>query len=204
MTKLTLKRIDIKQEHYDDVLPIWGQQTVGQKFFSENDNLSIIKVFTFRSPYGIEGKSKIANAEQIIFHLKEEEKEGNLARVTFSGANVFDGDWLRLQFSPVSDSAGKTYYFYLESPKSTLENAINLAASKTNVYEKGQAVIFGEPKEADLKFQTLYAQSVSKTTQEITADFGLKLAGDKNFTVFWLILILVILVSFLSRLVKRR
>lgn len=203
MRQLALERIDIKQESYNSAIPAWGEQIIGQTFKANNDNLSIVKVFTFRSPHGVEGKAKAKNFEQIVFHLREENSNQDLRTINFSGSNVFDGDWLRLQFAPITDSKGKNYYFFFESKNSTQENAINLANSTTDVYELGSTVVSDEISAGDLRFQAFYSRPFKSLTRDIFSDFSTKFRSDLTFSVFWIFLIVLIFYLLFKKLFKR-
>lgn len=202
MKQIALQRTDIKQESYDNAIPIWGKQTTGQTFKANSDNLSIVKVFTFRSPY-VEGAKKKTNKEQIVFHLREGKVDQDLRTIIFSGVNVFDGDWLRLQFVPINDSKGKNYYFFFESQSSTQENAINLANSTANVYEDGSTAISGKLSDGDLRFQSFYSQPFQSLVHDIASDFSMKFRSDLTFSVFWIFLIVLIFYLLFKKLVKR-
>lgn len=131
---------------------IQGSFTVGQTFYSPYPGLYRIEVLlaTYARP----------NTGRVAFHLSTGPTQGReLATVPFEASLVEDNRFRSFEFPAQGDSAGKTYFFYLEAPGSGLGNAITAWSHSANPYPLGMAVLGGQPVENDLTFVAYFQPS---------------------------------------------
>jgi len=176
------KRIDILQTSGDVLYQIYEDRKIGQTFIANKDNLNII-ILDLKN-------AALRNQQPIYFHLEEEKTARSLKEIEISGLNVGDPSSVRFQFDPILDSAGKEYYFYLDSPTSTEEDAIEVYYSSQNLYSEGEMMVNDQKFEGELCFTSYYYPG-SKTTvvREMIKDFSTRLLTDKSFIIFYLFLL---------------
>lgn len=128
---------------------IYGGQVVGQTFVSHRSHLNGIAVLL--ATYARE------NTQPVIFHLSESPSSAaDLVRIEFSASQVADDQWRIFRFDPLPDSQERSYYFYLESPKSEPGDAITAWISPQDVYQEGTLMRNHKPAEGDIAFKTYY------------------------------------------------
>jgi len=176
------RRIDIAQTSGNCLYQIYEDRKIGQTFISNKDNLNII-ILDLRN-------AMLKNEQSIFFYLKEVGTDRDLREIQINGLNVGDPGSVRLQFEPISDSAGKSYYFYLESPSSTVFDAVEIFHSPKDVYSEGEMMVNGQKLEGELRFASYYYPG-SKTTmfREMIRDFRARLLVDKSFVIAYLFLL---------------
>lgn len=105
-------------------LSVYGKRDFTQYFVSKNKNLTAIGT-TIKNP-------NLKNKKDIIFNLFDE--NNNLVRsVILNGFNIGDGDFVKIVFNPITDSAQKKYYFTLVSPDAKADETIEMfLAEPTN------------------------------------------------------------------------
>jgi len=176
------KRIDIAQTSGDILYQIYEDRKIGQTFIANKDNLNII-ILDLKN-------AALKNQQPIYFHLEEAKTARSLKEIEISGLNVGDPSSVRFQFDPILDSAGKKYHFYLDSPTSTKEDAIEVYYSSQNLYSEGEIVIDDQEFVGELRFTSYYYPG-SKTTviREMIKDFSMRLLADKSFVIVYLFLL---------------
>ena len=131
---------------------LFGERRLGQTFVAARPGLERVDVLM----YGSERKPG-----PIVFHLGRAGKEQDLVTITFDAGErwgwPWGWQWKDFTFAPLPDSAGQLYYFYLESPTSTPNNAMNVGGIEGNAYLNGAASINGHPARADGAFRSFYA-----------------------------------------------
>lgn len=179
------KRVDILQTRGDDLYRLSGDKTVGQTFLANKDNLNII-ILDLKN-------AALRNQQPIYFHLEEAKTARSLKEIEISGLNVGDPSSVRFQFDPILDSAGKSYYFYLNSPTSTKEDTIEVYHSSQDLYSGGEMMVNDQKFEGELRFTSYYYPG-SKTTvvREMIKDFRSRLLVDKSFLIAYLVLLFLI------------
>lgn len=179
------KRIDIAQTSGDYLYQIYEDRKVGQTFVANKDNLNII-VLDLRN-------AMLKNEQPLYFHLQERDANQALREIEISGLNVGDPGTVRFQFEPISDSAGKSYYFYLESPSSTVFDAVEIFHSPKDVYSKGEMILNDKSAVGELRFVSYYYPGPKKNMiRETIKDFTSRFFIDKAFVFFYLILLIVV------------
>ena len=179
------KRVDIAQTRGEHLFQIYGDGKVGQTFVASRNNLNIIFLDL--------KNAALRNQQPIYFHLEEAETAQSLREIEISGLNVGDPSSVRFQFNPILDSAGKSYRFYLDSPTSTEEDAIEVYYSPQNLYSDGEMIIDDQKFGGELRFTSYYYPG-SKTTviRETIKDLMARLLTDKSFMIVYLALLFLI------------
>lgn len=176
------KRIDITQTSGDDLYRLSSDKTVGQTFLANKDNLNII-ILDLKN-------AALRNQQPIYFHLEEAKTALSLREIEISGLNVGDPSSVRFQFDPILDSAGKKYYFYLNSPTSTKEDTIEVYHSSQDLYSGGEMMVNDQKFEGELRFTSYYYPGSKTTTaREMVKDFRARLLVDKSFLIAYLVLL---------------
>lgn len=179
------KRVDVLQTRGNNLYQLYGDKTVGQTFLANEDNLNII-ILDLKN-------AALKNQEPIYFHLEDAEASRSLREIEISGLNVGDPSSVRFQFEPVPDSAGKTYFFYLESPTSTEKDAIEIYYSSQDMYSGGVMVVDNQETKGELRFTSFYYPgSKMILIRETINDFASRFFTDKAFVFFYLILLVVV------------
>ncbi len=131
---------------------LFGERRFGQTFVAVRSGLERVDLLL----YGSERKPG-----PIVFHLTPAGKDQDLVTITFNAEErwgwPWGWQWKEFTFAPLPDSAGQLYYFYLESPTSTPDNAISVGGIEGDAYLNGKAFINGNPVRADGAFRTFYA-----------------------------------------------
>jgi glycosyltransferase involved in cell wall biosynthesis len=96
-----------------------GHRRIGQTFVAKYDGLYRIDVLVSAN-----GRR---NTRDLIFHLKESpQAQADLAVVHLNSSLLLDRNYASFVFEPQSNSRGKSFYFYLESPESVLSDSTSL------------------------------------------------------------------------------
>jgi hypothetical protein len=159
--------------HPSPATALYGERRLGQTFVAARPGLERVDVLM----YGSEHKPG-----PIVFHLGRAEKEQDLVTITFDAGErwgwPWGWQWKDFTFAPLPDSAGQLYSFYLESPTSTPDNAMNMGGIEGDAYLNGAAFINGHPARADGAFRSFYADmSVADKLSALAAG----LTEDKPF-----------------------
>ncbi len=97
--------------------PLAASAVLGQTFQMDCNGLNRIEVTL--------GVFNNRHNQPVTFYLATDTSAQEiLFSETFDGNSVRDYQKKRFSFSPIADSAGRTYFFFITSPTSTLENAI--------------------------------------------------------------------------------
>ena len=135
---------------------IYGEIKVGQTFYSYGSGLSGIKVL-------MANYHDRENTHDVIFHLrKNPESTKDLRRVVVNASEILDNEYHSFEFSPILDSKGKTYYFFIDSPNSVPGNAITIRYTPDDSYGGGTQFRNGKPMEGDLLFQKINPNDLFK------------------------------------------
>lgn len=100
------------------------RETLSQTFVEKNNNLAEVAI-TLKNP-------DFKNKQDIILSLYD--NTGALLRtVTRNGSSVTDGDFVKFQFAPITNSANQSYTFTLTAPKVDINNALESYTSPDSV-----------------------------------------------------------------------
>ena len=99
---------------------IFGEIEVGQTVTIDENNWSGIKI-------GMATFSGRNNTEDIILQIKESREAGTVLReVKVNARRIVDGEYQEFNFTPIEDSAGRSFYVSLTSPSSYAGNAVTV------------------------------------------------------------------------------
>lgn len=142
-TPLTLRETVLYR--LEPIGEIRGSQSVGQTFKAPYNGLYRIEVFL--ADYGRR------NTGQVVFRLKPvRELPIVLVEKTFAAEEIRGDVIYAITFEPLSDSAGRVYYFELESPEAVSGNAITAYIRPHDPYPEGNAFWRGQAHPGDLVF----------------------------------------------------
>jgi len=96
----------------------------------------------------------------------------------------------RIDFTPLPNSGGKSYYIHIESPGAKPGNAITVYANENDQYPDGSAYRNGQIVSGDLAF-TAYSRETF-TISSILRDWMLNASQDLPFFLCYGILILAV------------
>jgi hypothetical protein len=126
---------------------IYGTYRPGQTFVAAADNLSQIQVLgaTYARPL----------TGTLIFHLKlDPNAPTDLVTQDVPLAGLADNSWWKISFPPLRQSAGRKFYFYLESPSGHSGEAATLWYQPDDQYNAGTRMESGKAAAGDLAFRT--------------------------------------------------
>lgn len=128
---------------------IYGDMKVGQTFVSYTPELEGIKLLMAN----YHGRQ---NTEDVIFHLRENPgSKEDLRTSVVNASEILDNEYHKFQFDPLTDSQGKRYYFFIESPTSSPGNAITVRYTPENTYAVGKRFSNHRPASGDLVFKSI-------------------------------------------------
>lgn len=172
---------------------LWGEliggDALGQSFISTRDNL-------YRIDLGTATFAR-ANSAPVIFHLQSGPlASADIVSATLPGPEIQNERPTVIEFTPLTDSMDKTYYFYIESPEAEPGNAITVYANGYDQYAGGSAYRNGRAVAGDLVF-TAYSRetfSFSGVLHELLS----QVVRDVSFLVWWGLLTLGVCAGFVA------
>jgi hypothetical protein len=168
-----------------------GGESYGQSFVSTRDNL-------YRIDLGTATYARV-NAAPVIFHLKSSpEASTDIVSITLPGAEIQNERPTSIEFPPLPDSRGQSYYFSIESPEGAPGDAITVYANANDQYPDGEAYRNGQAVPGDLAF-TAYSRQTF-TLSRLLHDFLSRAAQDVPFFVCYGVLILGVCAGILGSL----
>jgi hypothetical protein len=157
-----LERQDLSptnQPLFSEMVEFHGRLKVGQSFVASRPGLCRVALLLARK-----GRT---NRSPVILHLREgAEATADLATVTIKASHLEDVTTMirrpyvyqSFSFSPIPDSAGKTFYFWVESPQSPADDPLLVRYQAGNVYPEGAMSIDGSAIDGDLAFRAYYTK----------------------------------------------
>ena len=125
-----------------------GTTQVGQQFMAPYPGLHRIEV-------GLDSASA-SDTNQVIFHLKSDPMaDADLWTATLDLNSLREGT-ARVDFPPIRNSMGQTYFFYLESPDAVPDNAIAARYSDDTTLDGARAFLGDQPIAGNLQFHSFY------------------------------------------------
>jgi hypothetical protein len=113
-----------------------GSATVGQTFVSAYPGLSRVEVLLASYDRHIAGS--------FLFHLRAApDASDDLVVLAYDASQVEENAFHVFQFPPIRDSAGRSFYFYLQAPQAESGNALTVWGSTQDAYPDGEAVFRG-------------------------------------------------------------
>ncbi len=133
--------------------PLSQGHRFGQAFIAAHNGLTKIEVLV--ATYGATLPSG-----DVFFHLNGYPDEQNqIATADIPASTIKDNSYVALQFPPIDNSAGKSYYFYLETRDIPPRYALTVWHSTTDIYAGGRFFIDRQPQNQDLYFRVFYHSS---------------------------------------------
>lgn len=177
---------------------IYGSITIGQLFTAPYNALYRIDVLM--ATYARE------NTHDVIFHLRNSpQAESDLVTITINAREIEDNRFRSFVFDPIRDSAGKSYYFFFDSPDSEPGDAITLWGTIKNLYPEGRPFRNHRAAGGDLVFLTYYQPStldkLDILLDRLAANKPL-FWGDKRFYPLLALLYMALLSLFMVQVIK--
>ncbi len=159
-----LERQDLSltsQPLFSEIVEFHGSLKVGQSFVASRPALCRVALLLARK-----GQT---NRSTIVFHLREGAKAtADLTTVTITASHLEDVTTMvrrpyvyqSFSFSPIPDSAGKTFYFWVESPQSPADDPLLVRYQAGDVYPEGVMSIDGSAIDGDLAFRAYYTKGL--------------------------------------------
>lgn len=143
-------KLGVSQADFDQpVGEIYGGMKVGQTFYSPLPNMNEIDV--------ILATYARSNSKDVIFHLRNSpDSKIDIETITVNARQIRDNTYHKFKFSPIKDSANKSYYFFIESPDSVPGDAITLWSSNGDSYSAGTEYFNSISVARDLTFNVYY------------------------------------------------
>ena len=157
-----VERQDLSQTSqllFDEMVEFHGPLKVGQSFVASRPGLCRVALLLARK-----GRT---NRSPLVFHLREGAKAtADLATVTINASHLEDVTTMvrrpyvyqSFPFSPIPDSAGKTFYFWVESPQSPADDPFLVRYQAGDVYPEGAMSIENSSISSDLTFKAYYTK----------------------------------------------
>lgn len=190
--------LDNTAAQQDKATGLWGElvggETFGQSFMSTRDNLYRIDLgtATYARP----------NTAPVIFHLRASPlSDGDIVTLTLPASEIQNDRPTTIEFKPLKDSAGKTFYLSIESPEATPGNAITVYANSYDQYPDGTAYRSGQPVGEDLAF-TAYSQE-KYTPASVWGVLTRRVRQDIGFSVCYGAVLLAVLAFLIVFFCKR-
>ena len=170
--------------------------SIGQTFVAEYDGLCRVELYL--STYGRH------NTGPVVFHLRYPISSTDLLTITIDASEVSGNAYQVFEFSPLRDSRGQSFYFFLEAPQATPGNAIAIWGTTEDIYPNGEAIIQGiaQPKIRDLTFRLGYQSSLAEKINFLINRLAVNkpsLWGDRKFYVCLGLAYLVLLYTVLIK-----
>jgi hypothetical protein len=163
-----LERQDLSptsQPLFNGMVEFHGPLKVGQSFVASRAGLCRAALLLARK-----GRT---NHSPVVFHLQEgAETMADLATVTINASRLEDVTTMirrpyvyqSFSFSPIPDSAGKTFYFWVESPQSPTDDPLLVRYQVGDVYPESAMSIDGSVVDGDLAFKAYYTEGFLSNT----------------------------------------
>ncbi len=167
LSLVALEKQDLSQTSqplFSEMVAFHGPLRVGQSFVASRSGLCRVALLLARA-----GRT---NRSPVVFHLREEKATVDLATATINASQLEDVTsvirrpyiYQSFSFSPISDSAGKTFYFWVESPSSSAKDPLWIRYQAGDVYPEGTMSIDGSVVDGDLTFKIGYAKGFMGNT----------------------------------------
>lgn len=146
-----------------DTPPIYATHTLGQTFVAARPRLSAIQVEWAALPDA---------PDSIILHLRTNPGDTvDLARVEIAAPRG-DQPLARWDFTPIPDSANRSFYLLIEAPQARAERPLRLRSSTHDVYGPGAAFLDDAPLPGDLTFHAYYDYDLATLWGDLTNALG--------------------------------
>ncbi len=152
-----------------------------QSFKSEMSNLSGIGM-SIKNPY-------FRNKKDLVFKLLTEEKQ-IIRTVTVNGANIPDGDFIRINFEKIPDSKNKQYVLSLDSPNTESNESLEVFLTSQKVPWLDDFYVNSQKQPYKFSMNTYHKSSnIFTNATEIFSQMLKRLFADLPFALLYLGLI---------------
>jgi hypothetical protein len=157
-----LEKQDLSQTSqplFNEKVEFHGPLKIGQSFVASRPGLCRVALLLARK-----GRT---NRFPVVFHLREgAETTADLATVTIHASHLEDVTTMvrrpyvyqSFSFSPIPDSAGKTFHFWVESPQSPADDPLLIRYQARDVYPEGAMSTDDIVTDGDLAFKVYYTK----------------------------------------------
>lgn len=209
LRKVIINTSEIKDNQYCqfDFSPIHNTQDESYYFYLESPTSypgnAITARYTASNVYG-EGERYVDGAPTIGDLLFKEVSETDLVTLEISASQIWHNVFHTFTFPTISNSRGKSFYFYVEVPEADADGAIYFQYDNSGHYSAGRMYVNGLPYQGSLTFKTYYYIGLSEVMQQ----FLEHLSKDRLFLIFYpavvgLILSLLIAAAIIERKSKK-
>ena len=161
---------------------IYKEVTASQYFISKMNNLSGFGM-SIKNPY-------FRNRKNLTLNLYSEDKK-LLRTINLNGANIPDGDFIKIQFEPIRDSKDMKYYFQFLAPDTESSESPEVFLTSQKRLWVGDLYINSKKQDSNFSFIIYYKSSnLLTTSSEIFIQWGKRLFADLPFALFYSFLIL--------------
>lgn len=159
-------RYDVEQPRFSSPAgEIHGSITQGQTFTALENGLCRIDILLtdyHRVNYG-----------KIVFHLREDiNSAADLFLQEIDAETVKNNKYRSFRFKPISDSAGRSFYFFLDALGAAPGNAVSAWRSEHDVYPGGSLVMNHQPVPGDITFKLFSRSDASSLVDKIIMGIG--------------------------------
>jgi len=177
--------MDVVQEEATGVVgELVAGRSAGQTFTAVLDGLVRLDV-------PITGYAR-RNTHPVVFHLRSAPgAAGDLVTVTLPADSINPVGYTRVEFEPIPDSAGQSFYFELTAPEAVPGDAFTTYYKVSDVYPHGTRYMDGAPAQGDLAFRAYSQHTFTPST--VWHDFAGRAAQDKAFFVAYGLLIALVM-----------
>ena len=179
--------------------------TVGQTFKADYNYLNRIDI-----SFGTYARE---NTHDIIFHLRQVNNDTDVRAVKFNARDIRNNDYNSIYFEPITDSKGKRYYFFLESPSSVNGNALTVWVKTKDTYHDGEFILNGRSAGGDVLFRPYYQSNLEDFFHTVSTRIAIfvPIPGIMQFLsvlligyIFLILLIFATLVKHFSKTIKKK
>lgn len=193
------------QPLFNEVVEFHGTLKVGQSFVASKPDLCRVALLLARK-----GRT---NHFPVVLHLREAEATADVATVTINASRLEDVATMvrrpyiyqSFSFSPIPDSTGKRFHFWVESPQTPANDSLLARYQTGGVYSKGAMSIGGSAINGDLAFKVHYAKGLLGNTALLLERLTEKKPlpwGSKAFYTAIFIIYLALFASLIQLLLK--
>ncbi|MCL4395867.1 MAG: hypothetical protein M1482_13870 [Chloroflexi bacterium] len=128
--------------------------TIGQSFRFHYPNLHAIEV-----RWIVSTDLQYSNGSRIVLHVRHREDDlSDIAAASVPLSALENNGFTRFEFSPIADSQGQPFYFFLDTSEATIERGyVSLWAGPAGGDAAGQMDLNGIPVDQELAFRAYYA-----------------------------------------------
>jgi hypothetical protein len=176
---------------------IWGERIISQSFIAPRHDLNridlLFQTYDRRNTHLVNLRLLAMTKE-----LNNPLQGAELFNTTFNADTISDQSWHSFTFSPLPDSAGKTYLITLTSPESEDGNAITVGGAARDTYLTGTAYLGATPVPFDITFRSCYQMTLLEKLQVLSAQTTRNRSGWWANNIFYLLIFMLYSLLFIG------